>query len=350
MKNLPILKKDPILLVIVICLLVVSTVMLNSVAAYLFPQYFLFILLAFVLFIITANLDFDIYMVFPKVGFIVSLLLLILPIIIGEATRGVVRWIPIGSFSLQPAEVVRPFLLLFFAGYLTTQYETVSSKKLIKAFILFLVPFFLIFFQPSFGVAMITLVGFVGVLLAINFRKIQLLVVPLIGLLASPVVWLLLAPYQKQRILSVFSSSSDSMGANYNSLQSMISVGSGQLTGRGLGSGIQTQLSFLPERHTDFIFAAVSEELGLLGSLFLILLIFGMLYRVITTIQFPQNLAARAFVSGVFLTLLAQITVHIGMNMGLLPITGLPLPLVSAGGSSLLGTAIMLGMVVSAKK
>lgn len=350
MFNISALRKEPLLLIAIGALITLSTIMLNSVAPHLFPQYYLFIFLGLVFLLIFSSIDFEVYSAFSLILFIVSIVLLILPIAIGEVTRGVVRWIPIGSFTLQPAEIARPFIFLFFATRLATRFEELSIKKLIKISLLFVIPFGLIFMQPSFGVAMVTLIGYVGVLLAVNFRKQLLLYVPILGMLGMPIIWFLLAPYQKERILSVLSSDPDPLGSGYNSLQALISVGSGMLTGRGLGSGVQTQLSFLPERHTDFIFAAISEELGFLGATITIILVFLLLYRVVAVIQKSNGLVARAFTSGVFLSLLAQATVHIGMNAGLLPITGLPLPLVSAGGSSFLGTCIMLGMVISAKK
>jgi len=140
------------------------------------------------------------------------------------------------------------------------------------------------------------------------------------------------------------------LGGGYNSIQSTISVGSGKITGRGLGSGIQTQLSFLPERHTDFIFASISEEMGFVGALILITATIFLFWRMLYIMENSINPSARAFISGLFLTLFAQIFIHVGMNMGLLPITGVPYPLVSAGGSSLLATMISLGILVGTKK
>ena len=327
-----------------------SMVILNSVSPTLFPQYYIFVVLGVLIFYISSSIDFEVYNTFSVWLFVLSIILLVLPIVFGEVTRGVVRWIPIGNFTLQPAEVVRPFIFIFFASLLSTKYEQLSVRRIVNVSLLFLLPFVLIFVQPSFGVAMVTLVGFVGILLAVNFRKQLLLYVPILGLLSLPAVWFVLAPYQKERILTALSASPDPLGAGYNSIQALISVGSGMLTGRGLGSGVQTQLSFLPERHTDFVFAAISEELGFLGAFFAVTIIFILMYRVISSLQQSQSLTARAFIAGVFLSLLAQITVHIGMNVGLLPITGLPLPLISAGGSSFLGTCLMLGMVISARK
>ena len=183
-----------------------------------------------------------------------------------------------------------------------------------------------------------------------RYNKKILIALGMVGILSLPIVWSLLAPYQKTRVLTLVSPYSDPSGAGYNSIQSKIAVGSGQLLGRGLGEGVQTQLAFLPERHTDFVFASISEEFGFLGTTIVMLLIFYMLFRIIFIIENSKNPQIRAFNAGVFLTLFAQTIVHIGMNMGMFPITGLPLPIVSAGGSSFLATMVMLGIVVNSKK
>jgi rod shape determining protein RodA len=171
-----------------------------------------------------------------------------------------------------------------------------------------------------------------------------------IALIAVPLVWNILAPYQRSRVSSFLNPSEDPLGAGYNSIQSMVSVGSGMFIGRGLGKGVQTQLAFLPEKHTDFIFAAVSEELGFIGATITILCLFVLFWRLIKIIESARSFAARAFVSGLFLTLFVETLIHIGMNLGLLPITGVPLPLVSAGGSSLIATMIGLGIALGSQK
>jgi rod shape determining protein RodA len=244
--------------------------------------------------------------------------------------------------------VVRPFLLLFFADYLSTR--TLHLSNLIKAFGLLLLPVFLIFIQPSLGVALITLVGFLGILLATQLNKKYFLTGALIFLLTLPLMWSLLAPYQKNRLQSFIDPYADPQGAGYNSIQSMISVGSGKIFGRGLGEGVQTQLEFLPERHTDFIFASTAEELGFLGAFFLLVGLFIVLWRLTKIIENSKSPAARAYVSGLFLVLFAETLIHIGMNIGLLPITGVPLPLVSAGGSSFLASMTGLAIAVNARK
>jgi rod shape determining protein RodA len=188
------------------------------------------------------------------------------------------------------------------------------------------------------------------VILAANIPKKFFLYGIIVFIALAPLIWRILAPYQRDRILTFIDPSKDPYGTGYNALQSMISVGSGKLLGRGLGKGVQTQLAFLPEKHTDFIFAATAEELGLLGAGLLLLGGFFILSRLVSIIENSTSPAARAYVSGFFLTLLVQTFVHIGMNLGLLPITGIPFPLVSAGGSSLLATFIGLAISFSAKR
>ena len=329
-------------------LILLSLVVLNSIAPQLFPLYYLYIVLGIVSFIVFSNIDFDILSLFSKHLYVASIILLILPLIIGQVTRGTIRWIPIGALTIQPAEIVRPFLIVFFANYLTV--EELTTKRLLRAVLLLILPVFLILIQPSLGVAILTIIAFVGVLLASGLKIKYYLLGFLFTFISLPVFWFAMKDYQRQRLVSFIDPSKDPTGAGYNSIQSMISVGSGKIFGRGLGRGVQTQLAFLPEKHSDFIFAAVSEELGLIGALVLLGLTFYLLTRFISILENSQTFAARAFMAGFFLTLLIQIVVHVGMNMGLLPITGVPYPLVSAGGSSLLATMAGVGIASSCQK
>src|SRR3989344_2338429 len=342
-------RKFDYLSLIAICLVIlISTLVLSSIAKFIFPTYFLYIFLSIIAFYIFSNIDFDILSLFSKHVYVASIIFLVLPIIIGQVTRGAIRWIPLGPLSIQPSEIVRPFLLIFFAGFLTQKELTV--KRFITAVFLLLLPVIFIFIQPSLGVAVLTIVGFAGVLIASSFQKKYILLgISLIAILL-PIIWAILAPYQKLRLVTFLQPSADPLGAGYNSIQSMISVGSGKILGRGLGKGVQTQLAFLPERHTDFIFASIAEELGSIGAVVVVLGLFIILWRITVFIETANDETARGYLIGVFFVLLAECIIHIGMNMGLLPITGLPLPLVSAGGSSFLATMTALGICQTAKK
>lgn len=339
--------KDPAMVFGISFLVVISTVVLNSTAPTIFPLYFIFLVLGYIFYFLFLQVDFDILKAFSNHVYAASIILLILPLIIGQVTRGAIRWIPIGDLTIQPSEIVRPFLLIFLATYLTKQ--ELDVKRALKGVVLIAIPVFLILIQPSFGVAVLTLVGFVGVLLALSIKKKYLLFTALSALLLTPAFWFLLAPYQKERIVSFINPYTDPQGSGYNSIQAMISVGSGRLIGRGLGEGVQTQLAFLPERHTDFIFASTAEELGFVGSGLLILGLFIIFWRLVNIVEHPKDLTARAYSSGLFFSLFFQSAIHIGMNMGLFPITGVPLPLVSAGGSAYLATMIGLAISVNAK-
>lgn len=339
-------KADYPLLVGILFLVALSIIVLRPIIPSIFPLYFLYFFLGAISLFIFMQLDFDVISLFSKHFYIGSIILLILPLLIGQVTRGAIRWIPIGPLTIQPAEIVRPFLLVFFANYLAQ--EEITIPRLVKGFLLLFLPFTLIAIAPSLGVAILAFLGFIGVLLASTIKKKYFLFGLLIITVSLPIIWQILAPYQKVRISSFLNPESDPLGSGYNSIQSMISVGSGKIFGRGLGKGVQTQLAFLPERHTDFIFASVSEELGLIGSMLLIFGSFLILFRLTVFMQSAVSPAARAYISGLFATLSVQTFIHIGMNVGLLPITGVPLPLVSAGGSSLIATMIGLGIALGA--
>lgn len=329
-------------------LIIIGLITLRSIAPDIFPLYMIYVVAAVVAFIIFSHIEFDILTLFSKHLYVLSIFSLLLPLAIGEVTRGATRWVQIGSFTIQPTELIRPFLILFFASYLVDR--KLSARNIALSLSLLFLPLILIILQPSLGVAILTMAGFIGVSLSLSYNKKLLFFVGIAAAAASPLLWLVLAPYQKLRVQALIAPASDPTGAGYNSVQSMIAVGSGKLTGRGLGGGIQTQLSFLPERHTDFIFASIAEELGFVGAVLVILMIFFVLYRIIKILENSKNPVARAFAAGVFITLFLQIATHVGMNMGLLPITGQPLPLVSAGGSSLVATMAMLGTLLQVKK
>ncbi len=340
--------KDIPLTLSILFLLVFSIVILNSLDGSIFPMYFVYILISLLIFWVFSMVEFSIVSIFSKYFYIISNIFLLLTLIIGGVTRNTVRWIQLGPTSIQPAELVRPFLLIFFANYLGK--GEVTFKKFGKALFLLIIPTVLILIQPSLGVSILTIVGFIGVLIASKFNKKHLILGLLICIALIPVAWNIMAPYQKQRIYTFLDPSSDPLGAGYNSIQASIAAGSGKIFGTGLGKGIQTQLAFLPEKQTDFIFASVAEELGFVGAGLVLGVSFFILLRLTRFMEHSVSPEARAYLSGFFLIYLVQLFVHVGMNMGILPITGLPFPLLSAGGSSLLATMMGLGIALGAYK
>ena len=342
------MKFDVLLILPVFLLLIFSFFILNSISPAIFPSYYWYIFLGLVAFLFFSLFDFEVISAFSRYFYVVSILLLVITLVIGQVTRGTVRWIPIGSISIQPSEIVRPFLLIFFANYLTE--KRLDLKRLLKALLLMALPLILILVQPSLGVTVLTSIGFLGLFLASEIDKKYFLIIGIVGIVLVPIVFSLLAPYQKSRITAFLDPTKDPLGVGYNAIQSTISVGSGKLLGRGLGRGVGTQLAFLPERHTDFIFASVAEEMGFIGGVVLLILTFWLLFRIVGYTENAINIPARLFLGGLILTLFSQVIIHVGMNMGIFPITGVPYPLVSAGGSSLLATMTSLGIVMGTKK
>lgn len=334
-------------MICVLILIIISNFVLRSINPSIFPDYYFYIITSLLVFYLLYKIDFEVLMTFSRHLYVVSILFLIITLVLGQVTRGSIRWIPLGPITIQPSEVFRLFILLFLAKYATE--KEIDVVRFIKLVLYFIVPFLLILVQPSLGVAVITGIGFLGIIFASSVNKRVLLVGFLLLIITIPFTWLLLAPYQKTRITTFLNPYNDPLGTGYNSIQSTISVGSGKLFGRGLGQGVQTQLAYLPEKHTDFIFAAISEELGFLGASLILISFAVLFYNLIMIIENPVNLAARAFVSAIFFIFLSQTFIHVGMNIGIVPITGLPLPFVSAGGSALLGSFISLAVAMKAK-
>jgi rod shape determining protein RodA len=346
-KNSKLSFSDWIVISCVIILITVSNFVLRSINPSIFPDYYLYLFAALIIFYLLLKIDFEIFLTFSGHLYVMSVFFLVVTLILGQVTRGSIRWIPLGPITLQPSEVFRAFVLLFLAKYATE--KEIDISRFIKLSVYFLIPFVLILIQPSLGVAVITGVGFLGIIFASSINKRILFSGFLILFLIMPLTWFLLAPYQKERVTTFLNPYSDPLGSGYNSIQSTISVGSGRLSGRGLGQGVQTQLAYLPEKHTDFIFAATSEELGFLGASLILTSFAVLFYFLIKILENPVNPAARVFVSAIFFIFLSQTFIHVGMNMGIVPITGLPLPFVSAGGSALLGGFISLAIAMKAK-
>ena len=223
-------------------------------------------------------------------------------------------------------------------------------KDILFFLFLLLLPVLLIFKQPDLGSALVVLVFGLSIMFAKGIKKIYFIAGAVFLLLFLPLSWGLLKPYQQQRIFSFLNPQHDPLGSGYHLIQAQIAVGSGLFLGRGLGRGSQSQLQFLPERHSDFIFASLSEELGFLGASFLLLAFFFLLQQIFKISQKSQTEFGALVCLGSGVLLFFQTGVNVGMNLGIMPITGITLPLVSYGGSSLLSTSIILGLIQAAAK
>jgi rod shape determining protein RodA len=266
-----------------------------------------------------------------------------LPILIGTASRGSVRWIPIGGYTIQPSEIVKPFFVLMSAYYWSKR--KFNYKNLFKFFIFFLPSFFLIFRQPDLGSSLVMLTIFIGMILFSGISIKQIFPIILVCAILLPLSWFGLKDYQKTRAIHFINPYADPLGEGYNVIQSKIAVGSGGFWGKGFGKGTQSHLSFLPERHTDFIFASTSEEFGFIGDVLIISLYFIIFQRILYISRLVREKKHFFLCVGIFFYFFFQTAVNIGMNIGIMPITGITLPFLSYGGSSILVSMICLGMV-----
>jgi rod shape determining protein RodA len=269
---------------------------------------------------------------------------------IGSVAYGAQRWLDLGFFRYQPSETMKIALVLVMARTLSQKQNVgdLGYKDLIAPVLITLIPFALTAAQPDLGTAMLLILITFGLLLFIGIRR-SILVTGLVTvLIAAPLVWNFgLKEYQKNRVLTFLSPGRDPRGTGYNSIQSKIAVGSGRILGKGFRKGTQSQLEFLPERHTDFIFSVLSEEHGFVGSvttfgLFVVLFLMG-----IRIASQARDKFGSLLVIGVLTYLFLHTTINIGMVIGLLPIVGVPLPLLSYGGSSFLTTMLALGLISS---
>ncbi|MBI2009653.1 MAG: rod shape-determining protein RodA [Candidatus Chisholmbacteria bacterium] len=298
----------------------------------------LFFALTFIDYRLFSHLSWGIYAL--------TILSLLTTMIIGQTTRGVVSWIPIGPLQLQTSEIAKPLLALFFAS-IAYRYPPDTFKNTLISLLLFLIPAFLVFRQPDFGSAMVIGAMWLGIVFAAGLAPKFLLSGIFALVILLPLGWQRLADYQRLRVITFINPLSDPLKNGYNLLQSIIAVGSGEFFGRGLGQGTQSQLRFLPERHTDFVFASLSEELGLVGASLLLGLFTLLLARVLKIAKDAPDSFGSLICFGVFSQVSFQIFINVGMNIGLVPITGITLPFISSGGSSLLATCLSLGLVGS---
>lgn len=276
--------------------------------------------------------------------YVICLIFLVSPFFLGISSRGAHRWIQISATSsIQPSELVKPFLLVTFVQL------AVSPRRLrpLQLILVGLLPIAIVFRQPDLGTALVILVGWFTVFLSKVPIKVVLFSFLLFLVLIIPVYQFLLLGYQRDRLQTFLNPYSDPLDKGYHIIQSLIAVGSGGLFGRGLGHGPQSNLRFLPERHTDFIFASIGESFGFAGSAIIVLLFLVLIRRIYHISQSSADPAASLFCLACVALLGFQITVNIGMNLGLTPVTGITLPFLSYGGSSLLSVSFMLGLINS---
>ncbi len=282
------------------------------------------------------------------IGSIFLLLLVKVPGI-GVVQGGARRWIDLGFFNLQPSELAKIGIIVSFAKFLESREEELDSPKGVILSLIFVgLPMALVFKEPDLGGTLVFAAIFAGMVFAAGISYKLILCSITAALVALPPAWLyLLAEHQKMRLLVFLNPGMDPLGDGYHVIQSMIAVGSGKLFGKGLYNGTQNKLNFLPAQHTDFIFSVLGEELGFIGTLGLVCLLFFMLYRILDTARQAKDRLGYFIAIGVLSMFTFQIVENIGMTIGIMPITGITLPFVSYGGSSLLTNLVAIGLVIN---
>ncbi|MCP5245139.1 MAG: rod shape-determining protein RodA [Burkholderiales bacterium] len=279
--------------------------------------------------------------------YLIGFALLIGVALFGEINNGARRWLNLGVTRIQPSEIMKIAVPLMMAWYFDKYEITLRLRDYLGATIILLLPVLLILRQPDLGTALlIAASGFYVLFLAgLSWRIIGGLIIAIIG--SIPVLWSLMHDYQRQRVLTLMDPSQDALGSGYHTIQSSIAIGSGGLIGKGWQNGTQTQLDFLPEQSTDFIFAVFSEEFGLIGNSLLLLLYLIIIGRCMVITANASTQFTRLIAGSITLTFCTYIFVNMGMVSGILPVVGVPLPLISYGGTALVTMLLGFGILMS---
>ncbi len=347
---------DLSIIISVFCLVVIGVIAIYSATgaahggslSYIKTQIVAFILgiigIIFVLFI-----DYNTFGDMEKIIYIVNILLLIAVLVFGKEVKGSKSWIIFGPLRFQPSEIVKIGFILTFAKQLEKREGTVDTIKGVLPLILYMAPILgLILKQPDFGTALVFMFFSFFMLYAAGISYKLIFGIGALGIVSAPALWLYyLKPFQKHRILVFFNPEMDPLDTGYHVIQSKIAIGSGQFLGKGLFKGTQNNLGFIPERHTDFIFSVIGEELGLLGSMAVILLFMWLIMRCMYIAKISKDSYGKYICVGVMAMFLFHVLENIGMTIGIMPVTGIPLPFISYGGSSLLTNMLSIGLVLN---
>lgn len=305
-------------------------------------------LIAIVIYFLFSFFPYHLLRRYAAILYVAGVALLLLVGQVASVVRGARSRFEIFGVQIQPSEIVKVIMVIFLA-WLLAKWKVGTFSFLLSGVMTAFVAG-LIVMEPDVGEAALVVLLWSCLVVYAGFSWRKIILVGLIGLLVFAASWFwLFADYQKERLLTFMNSASDPLGAGYNVNQSIVALGSGGMFGRGLGHGPQSQLKFLPERHTDFILASAGEELGFVGICLILGLYFTLLWRILKVVRRTRDSFGQYLAAGAFLLLLVSFFVSAGMNMGLLPVTGIPLPLISYGGSNLVGTMMMLGIVQSVK-
>ncbi len=348
-------KLDWTLLVSVGLLLIISLLILysisfngNNVGTSLLQKQAIAIGIGFVLLFFMAFFDYRILDSYSTKLYFLTLLLLILVVLVGTTTNGTTGWLGFHSYHIQPVEITKLIMVIFLASFLSKKKTQLSiAVRIVVSIILVLFPVFLIMEQPDFGSASVIVVSWSVLLFSSGLNKKNLLILILVGTMSVFSSWSFLKTYQKERIVNFINPHQDPTGSGYNALQALVAVGSGQIWGNGLGHGSQSQLNFLPEKKTDFIFAVIAEELGFWGVMAVMVLLGIIFWRIKKIAQLASDNFGYLVAVGIMAIIFFQVMINIGMNIGIMPVVGLPLPFLSYGGSAMVMMLTSVGILES---
>lgn len=347
------LKLDWILILASFLLLTIGLVALYSISVSeetngeisIFSKQLIFAIIGIVMMFGLSFVDYRYFRSHSKIVYFFMVFLLVGVLLVGTITRGTVGWLTIGSFHIQPVELAKVLLILSLASFITKSTAVLSElARIVTSVVLASVAIFLTLQQPDFGSALVLVSILIAMILLSGIEWKYLVAIIFIGIIMMIGGWFSLAGYQKDRLVNFINPGNDPQGSGYNVIQSVIAVGSGGIMGKGLGQGSQSQLNFLPENHTDFIFAVIIEEFGVLGGGIVLFLFLVILYRLKKIAEIATNNFGYLIMIGSLAMFFVQITINIGMNMGIMPVTGIPLIFLSYGGSSLISAFIILGI------
>jgi rod shape determining protein RodA len=308
----------------------------------------IYAVVGFVIMILLAFNDYRFLANLQKPLYVIAMSILAILLVIGQIHFGAQRWLDIHLFPIQPSEISKIIVIITLAKYLSDHVDVMRHfRYVIFSFLFVLPPILLIFFQPALGTSICIMVVWVGMIVGVGARFWHLGILAMGAISAIPLLWIVMQDYMRQRIFTFVNPLSDPMGAGYNVIQARIAIGAGGMWGTGFAQGSQSQLHFLRVRHTDFIFSVIGEEMGFIGAIILFVLLAFIIWRVSRAAAIARDQYGYLIAYGVASILLFQCALNIGMNLGLMPITGIPLPFISTGGSSLITFLIGLGLVQS---
>ena len=331
------------------CAMIYSASRGGSTAAGYVERQLVWAVIGTIIAIAVASIDTSVYnkIAGKLYGSIVFLLIAVL--VMGHSSKGAQRWIGVGSLQIQPSEFAKIIMIIALSVFLVKRSEDIRSFKLFfNSFLYLSLPMLLIFKQPDLGTSLALLAIWIFTLFIMGTNIKNILIFIGAGMLLALIVWNtpgVLKDYQKKRVITFINPAADPLGSGYHVTQSRIAIGSGKMSGKGFLKGTQRELRFIPEQHTDFIFTVVGEEMGFIGAVVLLLLYFALLWRGLCIMSATEDPVGRGIAAGVVGMFIFHLFVNMGMTLGIMPVTGVPLPMFSYGGSSLMSNLISIGLL-----